>query len=97
MLADSQAFGQLFGHLIGREREIDPLEILRPRLGMHVALRGRDPRVSKELLHEAASPQAFQRFRRGIGEREEARLPALVGPSTPADTARWTTMRRVSK
>ena len=38
----------------GRERQVDPLEILGPRLRVHVALSGRDPGVPKKLLNEAS-------------------------------------------
>ena len=54
------------------ERQVHPFEILRPRLGMHVALRGRDPRVPEEVLDEARVGVAGDEAAGGVAQGVEA-------------------------
>ena len=56
----------------GREREVDPLKILGPCLGMHVALCGRDARVPEELLYEARVSVPGDEAAGSVAQRVEA-------------------------
>lgn len=48
------------------KREVDALDILWPCLRVHIALRGRDPRVPKEVLDEARVGVPSDEAARGV-------------------------------
>jgi hypothetical protein len=66
------------------KRQAHTLKILRPSLGMHVALRGRDARVPEELLHEARVRVPDDEAAGGVAQGVEAQRAQAGGHAEQA-------------